>query len=139
MRPVALHHIFPAGGLICWAERPGSARSSRSDDNREHYQRFNYRASHTHCLMSNQTLIARIKDGLERFRSREISASKFAEIVRENGRSLEGVPYDLIKDMESLAHDFDIERWYEEDGSVQELEPILRRTLAWLAMLPRMI
>jgi hypothetical protein len=68
--------------------------------------------------MSNQTLIARIEDGVERFRSRQISASEFAEIVRENGRSLEAVPYDLIKDMESLAHDFDIEQWYEENGSV---------------------
>jgi hypothetical protein len=89
--------------------------------------------------MSNQTLIARIESGLERLRSQEISASEFAEIMRKNGRSLEGLPYDLIKDMESLAHDFDIEQWYEEDGSVQELEPILRRTRAWLAMLPRIV
>jgi len=89
--------------------------------------------------MSNQTLIARIEDGLERFQSREISASEFAEIVRENGRSLEAVPYNLIKDIESLAHGFDIEQWYEEDGFVQELEPILRQTRAWLAMLPRIV
>jgi hypothetical protein len=89
--------------------------------------------------MSNQTLIARIEAGLETLRSREISASEFAEIVRKNGRSLDAMPYDLIKDMESLAHDFEIEQWYEEDGSVQELEPILRRTRAWLAMLPRKV
>lgn len=89
--------------------------------------------------MSNQTLIARIEDGLERFRAREVSAAEFAEIVRENGRSLEAMPYDLIKEMESLAHDFRIEQWYEEDGSVQELEPILRRTQACLAMLPGIV
>jgi hypothetical protein len=89
--------------------------------------------------MSNQTLIARIENGLESLRSLEISASAFAEIVRKNGRSLEAMPYDLIKDMESLARDFDIEQWYEEDGSVEELESLLRRTRAWLAMLPRIV
>jgi hypothetical protein len=89
--------------------------------------------------MSNQTLIARIEDGLERLRSRTISASEFAEIMRGNGRALEAMPYDLIAEMESIAHRFDIEQWYEDDGFVQELEPVLCRTRAWLAMLPRIV
>ena len=58
--------------------------------------------------MPNQMLIARIEDGLENLRSREISASEFAEILRKNGRSLEAMRYELIKEMESLAGDFDI-------------------------------
>lgn len=87
--------------------------------------------------MSNQTLIARIEGGLESVRSGEISAAEFAEIVRNNGRALEAMPYNLIKEMQSLAHDFDIAQWYDEDGCVPEVESVLVRTQAWLAMLPR--
>jgi hypothetical protein len=87
--------------------------------------------------MSNETLIARIEVGLERLRSREICAAEFAEIVRKNGRALEAVSYNLVREMESLAHAFDIEQWYQEDGFMQELEPILDRTRTWIAMLPR--
>ncbi|WP_157200870.1 hypothetical protein [Massilia sp. Root351] len=87
--------------------------------------------------MSNPTLVARIAGGLEDVQLGKIAASTFAEIVRNNGRALEAMPYDLIKEMENLAHDFDIAQWYDEDGCLPELESVLVRTQAWLAMLPQ--
>jgi hypothetical protein len=41
--------------------------------------------------------------------------------------------YNLVIEMESLAHAFDIDQWYQEDGFMQELEPILDRTLTWIS------
>jgi hypothetical protein len=87
--------------------------------------------------MSNRTLIARIESGLESVRTREISAATFAKIVRNNGRALEGMPYDLIKTIEDLAQDLEIAEWYEKDGFVPDIESVLLRTQAWLTSLPR--
>jgi hypothetical protein len=87
--------------------------------------------------MSNRTLIERIESGLADVRAEKISARTFAEIVRNNGRALEGMPYALIKEFESLALDLEIAEWYDEDGCSPELAPLLVKTQAWLAMLPR--
>jgi len=87
--------------------------------------------------MSNQTLIARIESGLNSMRAREIGAATFAKIVRNNGRALEAMPYDLIRKIEDLAQDLEIAEWYEKDGLVPDLESVLGRTQALLASLPR--
>lgn len=87
--------------------------------------------------MSNRTLIERIESGLADVRAEKISARTFAEIVRNNGRALEGMPYVLVKEFESLALDLEIAEGYDEDGYSPELAPLLVKTQAWLAMLPR--
>jgi hypothetical protein len=89
------------------------------------------------ALMSNETLIARIESGLNGMRAREISAAAFAKIVRNNGRALEAMPYDLIRKIEDLAQNLEIAEWYEKDGFLPDLESVLLRTQAWLASLPR--
>ncbi|GGY89338.1 hypothetical protein ACFFTM_14445 [Pseudoduganella plicata] len=87
--------------------------------------------------MSNRTLIERIESGLADIRAGKISARTFAEIVRNNGRALEGMPYALIREFELLALELEIADWYVEDGFSPELAPLLVKTQAWLAMLPR--
>ncbi|RZJ84989.1 MAG: hypothetical protein EOO64_02235 [Massilia sp.] len=87
--------------------------------------------------MSNRTLIERIEKGLADVRVGKLAARTFAEIVRNNGRALEGMPYALIKEFESLALDLEIAEWYDEDGFSPELAPLLVETQVWLAKLPR--
>lgn len=87
--------------------------------------------------MSNRTLIARIENGLLDIRDRKISARAFADIVRNNGCALEGLPYALIKEIRSLALDLDIAQWYDEDGFFPELEPLLVKAQHWLSELPK--
>jgi hypothetical protein len=87
--------------------------------------------------VSNQTLIARIESGLENVKADKISARTFADIVRNNGRPLEAMPYVLIQEMETLALNLEIAEWYDEDGFSPELEPLLAQTGNWLTMLPR--
>ena len=69
--------------------------------------------------------------------AQQASAHILADSIRENGRALEAMPYDLIKEFESLAMDLDIAQWHDEDGFAPELAPILIRVREWLSKLPR--
>lgn len=87
--------------------------------------------------MSNNTLIASLESGLAGVQAREISAAAFAKVVRNNGRALKKMPYELIRKIEDLAQDLEIAEWYEQNGFVPDLSSVLARTQAWLASLPR--
>lgn len=87
--------------------------------------------------MSNQTLIARIEASLALLQAHQGDARGLAESIRGNGKALEGMPYDLIREIESMAMDLDIAQWHDEDGFVPEIAPILGRVQNWLAKLPR--
>ena len=87
--------------------------------------------------MSNSSLIAKIETSLESVRSGNSTAKSFAETVRSNGRALEGMPYALIKEFESIAMDLEVASWQDEDGFIPNLESVLIRTDSWLQKLPR--
>jgi len=83
--------------------------------------------------MSNQTLIARIEASLALLQAHQGDARGLAESIRGNGKALEGMPYALIKEIESMAMDLDIAQWQDEDGFAPEIAPILDRVQSWLA------
>ncbi|USX24285.1 hypothetical protein NHH73_16795 [Oxalobacteraceae bacterium OTU3CINTB1] len=87
--------------------------------------------------MSNESLINRIQAKLDLVQAHQASARALADSIRGNGRALEAMPYDLTKEIESLAMDLDIAQWHDEDGFVPELAPILIRVQEWVSKLPR--
>ena len=87
--------------------------------------------------MSNNSLISRIEAGVASVRSGYSTAKSLAECVRINGRAMEGVPYPLIKEVESLAISLDIAASQDEDGFVADVESILVRVETWVRNLPR--
>ncbi|NVD97583.1 hypothetical protein [Massilia sp. BJB1822] len=87
--------------------------------------------------MSNESLISHIQASLDLVQSEQASARILADSIRGNGRALEAMPYNLIKEIENLAMDLDIAQWQDEDGFAPELAPILIRVREWLSKLPR--
>lgn len=87
--------------------------------------------------MSNESLINRIQVTLDQVQAQQASARTLADSIRGNGRALEAMPYDLIKEFENLAMDLDIAQWHDEDGFAPELAPTLIRVREWLSKLPR--
>lgn len=86
--------------------------------------------------MSNESLINRIEVTLELVQTEQAPARALAESIRGNGRALEGMPYNLIKELESMAMDLDIAQWHDEDGFETALGPVLIRVRDWLSKLP---
>jgi hypothetical protein len=66
--------------------------------------------------MSNECLINRIEVALELVQTEQAPARALAESIRGNGRALEAMPYNLIKELDSMAMDLDIAQWHDEDG-----------------------
>lgn len=87
--------------------------------------------------MSNESLINRIQANLDLVQAEQASARTLADSIRGNGRAFEAMPYELIKEIESLAMDLDIAQWHDEDGFAPELAPILSRVRDWLSKVPR--
>ena len=87
--------------------------------------------------MSNNSLIAKIEIALSAARSEDSSARLLAEAIRANGHALERMPYQLIREIDSLAADLEIASWYNEDGFVPDIPSILARVDVWLGKLPR--
>ena len=87
--------------------------------------------------MSNNSLIAKIEIALSAARSTEGSPKMLAEAIRANGHALERMPYQLIREIDSLAMDLEIASWYDEDGFVPDVPSILARVEIWLGKLPR--
>ena len=87
--------------------------------------------------MSNESLISRIQASLDLVQAQQASARTLADSIRGNGRALEAMSYDLIKEIEDMAMDLDIAQWHDEDGFAPELAPILIRVREWLSKVPR--
>lgn len=87
--------------------------------------------------MSNSSLISRIEAVLSSVRAGESSGKSLADAIRGNGRALEGMPYPLVKEMESLALDLDIAAWDDEEGLLPEMGVVLNQVDDWLDRLPR--
>ena len=94
-------------------------------------------ASNVSFRMSNSSLISRIEAAFILVNARRGASQLLAEAMRNNGRALENMPYQLIKDMESLAMDLDAATWHEDEGFLTELPTILSQVDAWLHKLPR--
>jgi hypothetical protein len=86
--------------------------------------------------MSNNTLIARIRTSLASARSGECSATALSESMRGNGHALERMPYQLIKELDSLAMDLEIASSADEDGFLSDLASIYSQVENWLNELP---
>ena len=87
--------------------------------------------------VSNNSLIARIESALAAVRARGATAQFLADVIRGNGRALEGMAYPLINELEKLANDLDIASWHEEDEFLPDLPSILSKVDRWLHQLPR--
>ena len=87
--------------------------------------------------MSNESLISRIQASLDLVQAQQASARTLADSIRGNGRAVEAMSYDLIKEIEDMAMDLDIAQWHDEDGFAPELAPILIRVREWLSKVPR--
>jgi hypothetical protein len=75
--------------------------------------------------MSNESLINRIQTILDLVQAEQASPRTLADSIRGNGRALEAMPYNFIKEIESLAMDLDIAQWHDEDGFAKRLPLVL--------------
>ena len=86
--------------------------------------------------MSNASLVARIESELSRVRTNKLTAKAFSDSLRGNGRALEAMPYQLVKEMESIAMALEIAAWADEDGFLPDLASVLTRLDVWLVQVP---
>ncbi|MBK9496174.1 MAG: hypothetical protein IPO08_17045 [Xanthomonadales bacterium] len=95
------------------------------------------RSFHSLGRMSNNSLIAKIEIALSAARSENSNPKLLSEAIRGNGHALERMPYQLIREIDSLAMDLDIASWCDEDGFIPDVPSILARVEIWLGKLPR--
>ncbi|MEE8451892.1 MAG: hypothetical protein V3R99_08255 [Thermoguttaceae bacterium] len=86
--------------------------------------------------MSNRTLTARIRDVLVDVRSGTQNAKQAAVVLSGAGQSLEGMPYNLVKERDSIVMDLEIAQWYDDDDCVPNLKSVLDRAERWLREVP---
>lgn len=86
--------------------------------------------------VSNNNLHKQISIALQDVREGKVSPKVASLTLRNNGRALEGMPYTLIKEMESLAMDLEIAEWYENENCFPDLDTVLLKTEEWLKKIP---
>jgi hypothetical protein len=87
--------------------------------------------------MSNNTLVRRMETALSRYLQKEISRKELISSVEENGRALEMMPYNLIKEIDEIEHQLTVSQWAEEDGFLPEEEQVLVQLRQWLQKIPK--
>jgi hypothetical protein len=87
--------------------------------------------------MSNSSLAEHIHIALQLVRSGESNAKSLAQALRENGHAMEGMPYVLISECDTIALKLDIASELDENGFIPDLEPLLSRTDSWLQKIPQ--
>ncbi|MET0890328.1 MAG: hypothetical protein ABWY09_09345 [Stenotrophomonas maltophilia] len=65
--------------------------------------------------MSNESLRLRIEQALLSAKEAELTGSALADVIRGNGRAMEGMAYPAVTEMESLAMDLEIATWEEDE------------------------
>lgn len=86
--------------------------------------------------MSNLSITSRIRQSLAEFQAGSIDAAQTATILRVSGQALEAMPYDLIKEFESIASVLQVAHWTEEEGCAPDLSSVLERVELWLEKVP---
>ena len=82
--------------------------------------------------MSNQTLKARIEEAVRRFEAGEIDLVALKSSVLVNGRALEAMPYEMIKEIDSIEYKLTVSQFYEEEGCEVSPELALTALKTWL-------
>ena len=87
--------------------------------------------------MSNSSLISQIEAVLSSVRAGRSSGKSLADAMRGNGRALEGMPYPIVREMESLALDLEVASWDDEESPLPGMKVVLDQVDDWLDKLPR--
>lgn len=87
--------------------------------------------------MSNESLRLRIEQALLSAKAGELTGSALADVIRGNGRAMEGMAYPLLTEMESLAMDLEISTWEEDEDLQPNMGSVLDQVEHWLGKLPR--
>lgn len=78
--------------------------------------------------MSNQSLITRIRQKLTAFGKNEASCAELAYTLRHEGKALEALPFDLHRQVEGLAQDFEAAQWAIDEGCLPDIASLIART-----------
>jgi hypothetical protein len=86
--------------------------------------------------MSNRALIEHMQMALASARAGALPLQSLAQTIKSDGHALEGMPYPLIRELDSLWMGFEVAAWADEDGFVPDTASLFERMERCLISLP---
>lgn len=78
--------------------------------------------------MSNQSLVERIQLRLDALRRREATHNDVVKALQREGTALEAIPYAIVRQIDSLAHDFQMAQWALDEECQADTEHLIIQT-----------
>ena len=86
--------------------------------------------------MSNRSLRDRIVTALASYRAGRLRIAELREVVVLNGRAMEMMPYELIKEIDDIEYVLTVAQLHDEDGFVPPIDEALLNLDKWLKAVP---
>ena len=86
--------------------------------------------------MSNRTLRERIVQALATYRRGDSTLADLRSAVVVNGRSMEAMPYVLVKEIDDMEYLLTVAQWTDEEGCAPDMESVLTKLDSWLNSVP---
>ena len=86
--------------------------------------------------MSNASLKSRIRQCIDRFRTGDATIDDLISTVESNGGALENMPYELIKEIDSIEHTLTLAKFADEEDCDGQPDEAVASIEAWLSKVP---
>lgn len=86
--------------------------------------------------MSNASLKSRIKECIDRFRTGDATLDDLISTVESNGGAFENMPYELIKEINSIEHRLTLAKFADEEDCDGQPAEAVASIETWLAKVP---
>ncbi|MCU7853428.1 MAG: hypothetical protein KZQ80_14590 [Candidatus Thiodiazotropha sp. (ex Monitilora ramsayi)] len=87
--------------------------------------------------MSNSRLLGRIENALDEYKSGKIDRKTLISSITENGKALEMMPYNLIKEIDEIEYQFTVSQFSDEEECLPSEAEVIARLSRWLSEVPR--
>lgn len=86
--------------------------------------------------MSNRSLKKRIRISTEKFKVGEIDLIALKDSIGINGRALEMMPYEMIKQIDEIEYKLTVSQFADEEDCYTDIEEVLKSIDEWLTKIP---
>jgi hypothetical protein len=86
--------------------------------------------------MSNRTLHNHIAQALAAYRAGSIGIPALRDVLVQNGRALEAMPYALVKEIDDIEYDLTAAQFAEEEDCIPNIGAAIAKLESWLKTVP---
>jgi hypothetical protein len=86
--------------------------------------------------MSNNSLVTNIRKSIDAFQAGRIGMDALRSSIETNGQALEGIPYELIKQIDDIEYKLSMSQFADDEECETHVDDVVKIINVWLGKFP---